>query len=175
MQRAIAFSGHASLFGVPDLAGDVMLPGAFAASLARRGPAGVKMLHQHDPGRPVGRWTALAEDARGLKVTGELVDGTEAAREVARLIAAGILDGLSIGFRTVRARTDPDSGLRHVAEVDLWEVSIVTFPMMPEARIARVTAERGLSDPEGLAAAMAVTARRLAAGAAPRSRNRTET
>jgi HK97 family phage prohead protease len=130
------FAGYASLFGVPDLVGDVVEPGAFRATLARRGAAGVKLLWQHRAAEPVGRWIAIEEDRKGLAVTGRLHDGLVRGREARALVEAGILDGLSIGFRTVRARSDPRTGLRHVAEVDLWEISLVTFPMLPGARIA---------------------------------------
>jgi HK97 family phage prohead protease len=130
------FAGYASLFGVPDLVGDVVEPGAFRATLARRGSAGVKLLWQHIATEPLGRWLAIEEDAKGLRVTGRIHAGIARGREVRSLVEAGILDGLSIGFRTVRARTDPRTGLRHVTEVDLWEISIVTFPMLPGARIA---------------------------------------
>jgi uncharacterized protein len=130
------FRGYASLFGVADLTGDVMLPGAFARTLARRGARGVALLYQHDPSEPIGRWLALEEDAVGLKAVGRLHAGTARGREVASLVADGILDGLSIGFRTLTARSDGRSGQRRLAEVDLWEISVVTFPMMPGARIA---------------------------------------
>lgn len=134
--EAAVFSGYASLFNVADLTGDMLLPGAFRASLARQGATGVKMLYQHDPARPIGRWLQIEEDGKGLRVTGSLHTEVAAAREVRSLIDAGILDGLSIGFRTVRARTDA-SGIRRIAEVELWEVSVVTFPMLPAARIDR--------------------------------------
>lgn len=132
------FSGYASLFNVADLSGDMLLPGAFRASLGRRGGAGVKMLYQHDPARPIGRWLQIDEDRKGLRVTGLLHTEVAAAREARSLIGAGILDGLSIGFRTVRARSDAATGIRRIAEVDLWEVSVVTFPMLPAARIDRL-------------------------------------
>ena len=126
-------AGYASLFGVADLTRDVVEAGAFSAALAKRG-GGIRMLFQHDPARPVGVWTSLREDARGLAVRGRLTVG--AAGELAALIADGAIDGLSIGFRTVRARTDPRTRLRHILEADLWEISIVTFPMLPGARLA---------------------------------------
>lgn len=150
------FSGYASRFRVPDLTGDVMLPGAFRASLARRGASGVKLLYQHDPTMPIGRWLAIAEDAAGLRVSGRLQLSIGKAREVFDLMRAGILDGLSIGFRTVTARTDRKSGLREVAEVDLWEVSLVTFPMLPTAR---VTAVGPAAPPDAPVAAAALAAR----------------
>jgi len=136
------FSGYASLFGKADLANDVVEPGAFARALRRRGTAGVRMLYQHDPAEPIGTWLDLAEDARGLHVRGRLTPGVGRAREVLELMRAGALDGLSIGFRTVRARKDAKSGLRRIVEADLWEISVVTFPMLPEARVETVKGRR---------------------------------
>lgn len=157
-QAGDVFSGYASLFNIADLSGDMLLPGAFRASLGRRGNGGVKMLYQHDPARPIGRWLQIEEDGRGLRVTGLLHTDVAAAREVRSLIEAGILDGLSIGFRTVRARSDAASGIRRIAEVDLWEVSVVTFPMLPAARI-----DRPGSTGSDLTRRMAEVSRRLAA------------
>lgn len=128
-------SGYASVFGVPDLGRDVVLPGAFRDSLARRGASGIRMLWQHDPAEPIGRWLALAEDARGLRVRGRLSAGVARARELAALVQEGAIDGLSIGFRTVEAGRDRASGLRRLARIDLWEISLVTFPMQPGARL----------------------------------------
>ena len=132
------FSGYASLFGKADLARDMVMPGAFRASLARRGAGGVKMLFQHDPAEPIGVWLDVREDDRGLFVKGQLTPGVERAGEVLNLMRAGALDGLSIGYRTVRGRTDAASGVRRLLEVDLWEISVVTFPMLPEARVSSV-------------------------------------
>ncbi|MFH1793151.1 MAG: HK97 family phage prohead protease [Pseudomonadota bacterium] len=133
-----AFSGYASLFGKVDLARDAVEPGAFRKTLRHRGPESVRMLFQHDPNQPIGRWTQIREDARGLFVRGRLTPGVARAQEVLRLMRAGALDGLSIGFRTVRARKDAGTGVRRILEADLWEISVVTFPMLPEARIDRV-------------------------------------
>lgn len=124
------------MFGAEDLARDVVEPGAFAASLARRGVEGVKMLWHHDPAEPIGRWLEIREDPRGLLVRGRLMPEIARAREALALMRAGVLDGLSIGFRTVKARAEPKSGVRRLIEVDLWEVSLVTFPMLPQARVA---------------------------------------
>ncbi|QPC87209.1 HK97 family phage prohead protease [Mesorhizobium sp. NBSH29] len=139
-----AFSGYASLFGEADLGRDVMERGAFATSLARRGAAGVRMLFQHDPGQPIGAWHEIREDRRGLFVRGQLTPGVARAAEVLKLMRAGALDGLSIGFKTVRARKDVAGGLRRILEADLWEISVVTFPMLPGARVESVKAERQL-------------------------------
>jgi uncharacterized protein len=129
--------GYASLFWSKDLNDDVVAAGAFAESLARSGPGGLKMLHQHDAAEPVGVWDAAEEDERGLFVRGRIVETTPRGRLVAALVRAGALDGLSIGFRQVRARGDGNR-LRVLSEVELWEVSIVTFPMLPGARLCVV-------------------------------------
>jgi HK97 family phage prohead protease len=159
------FEGYASLFGVADLGRDVVEPGAFRESLARRGARGIKLLWQHDPGEPIGRWLALAEDARGLKVRGQLNLAVGRAREIHALMREGAIDGLSIGFRTERARTDVKSGLRRIAKVDLWEISLVTFPMLPGARVGAVK-RSPVPEPEAasqLAEAIRAATARLAA------------
>jgi HK97 family phage prohead protease len=134
------FEGYASLFGVADLGKDVVMPGAFANSLTRRGAGGIRMLWQHDPGEPIGRWIAAEEDARGLRVRGKLNLAVERAREIHALMREGAIDGLSIGFRVERARPDEGSGLRRLERLDLWEISVVTFPMLPGARVSQVKA-----------------------------------
>ncbi len=133
-----SFSGYASLFGETDLNRDLVLPGAFQKSIAKRGAAGIRMLFQHDPAAPIGVWRTVREDARGLFVSGRLMSEVAKAREVLALMRAGAIDGLSIGFRTVRGRTDAKSGVRNLIEVDLWEVSVVIFPMLPAARVSSV-------------------------------------
>jgi HK97 family phage prohead protease len=132
------FAGYASLFGEVDLGQDLVMPGAFRDSLRARGTQGVKLLFQHDPNEPIGVWLELYEDGKGLFARGRLMPEVARAREVLSLMRAGALDGLSIGFRTVKGRTDPKSGVRLLHKIDLWEISIVTFPMLPEARVATV-------------------------------------
>lgn len=129
--------GYASLFGQVDQGGDVVLKGAYAASLRTLEQSGqrVKMLWQHDPAQPIGVWNEVREDARGLWVKGWLLDSTQKGREAAALIEAGAIDGLSIGYRTTRAGKT-DKGQRLLTELELWEVSLVTFPMLPSARVA---------------------------------------
>jgi uncharacterized protein len=129
------FEGYASLFGVPDGAGDVVAPGAFRASLSRRPPEKVRMLYQHSALEPLGVWQAICEDARGLYVRGRLVLDVMRAREVRALIREGALNGLSIGFRTVRALRDTKTGLRTLAEIELWEISVVTFPLLAGSKV----------------------------------------
>lgn len=130
-----AIRGYAALFGDTDTAGDLIEPGAFGASLRRRGTSGIRMLWQHDPARPIGVWTEIREDREGLYVEGRLALGTQAGREAAELVAAGALDGLSIGFRPRLARRGVGATRRRLVTIDLWEISLVTFPMHERARL----------------------------------------
>lgn len=132
------FSGYASVFGRPDLGRDVIERGAFLASLARRGPDAVRMLYQHDPAEVIGRWTVIREDDHGLYVEGQLTPGSARAAEVHAHLLNRAIDGLSIGFRALRTSRDGRGGWRRILEADLWEISIVTFPMLPEARVGAV-------------------------------------
>jgi uncharacterized protein len=132
------FEGYASLFGVMDLGHDVVLPGAFRDSLAARGAGGIRLLWQHDPHQPLGRFDEVHEDARGLYVRGQLDLAQPKAREAFSLLRRGALDGLSIGYRTQIERKDPATGLRALERVDLWEISLVTFPLLPQARVHAV-------------------------------------
>ena len=127
------FAGYASVFNRLDSGGDIVLPGSFVKSLAKK-RGRIRLLFQHDPKEPVGTWESMAEDSHGLFVTGRLVPGVPRSDALRRLIENRALDGLSIGFRTVKASRQAGKRLLH--EIDLYEVSIVTFPMMEEARIA---------------------------------------
>jgi len=118
----------------------VIVRGAFADSLKARGAGGIKMLFQHDPNQPIGVWEVIREDRAGLYVRGRITTGVERGREVLALMRAGALDGLSIGFQVVRGRRDARTGVLRLSKVDLWEISIVTFPMLAEARVSAVKA-----------------------------------
>ncbi len=133
------FEGYASLFNKEDLGHDIVMPGAFRESIAERGTGGVKMLFQHDPTQPIGLWSKLREDARGLYVSGRLLSEIGRAREVMALMRSGAIDGLSIGFRMVKGARDRH-GIRRLEKIDLWEISVVTFPMQPEARVSGMKA-----------------------------------
>ncbi|UXN73458.1 HK97 family phage prohead protease [Devosia sp. A8/3-2] len=111
------FSGYASVFNRVDAGGDIVMPGAFAKSLATRRDR-VRLLFQHDPKEPVGIWEAMREDGHGLFVSGRLVPGVERADALKRLIENGALDGLSIGFRTVKATRE--AGKRKLWQIDLF-------------------------------------------------------
>ncbi len=132
------FSGYASLFGKVDLGKDKVERGAFSRSLKTRGTSGVRMLFQHDPAEPIGTWEAIFEDEKGLFVRGQILGGSSKSAEVLNLMREGAIDGLSIGFRTERSRTDRKTGVRSILEADLWEISVVTFPMLPQARVEQV-------------------------------------
>lgn len=138
-------AGYASLFNVKDNSGDLVQKGAYQASLAKIANAGgkVKMLWQHNPLQPIGVWEEIVEDEKGLFVKGRLLPEVQAGREALALLRAGAIDGLSIGYRTVRAEKSAKGRLLH--ELELWEVSMVTFPMLPEARVASSEDETALA------------------------------
>jgi hypothetical protein len=132
------FEGYASLFHVADGAGDIVVPGAFQHSLRRRPPARVRMLYQHFAHEPIGTWEEIREDQRGLTVRGRLATDSDRARDVAALIRAGALDGLSIGFKTIRARRDAATNTRTLLEIELWEISVVTFPLLAGSEVTAI-------------------------------------
>jgi len=128
----IELAGYASLFGVADLAGDVVFRGAFVRALDGRGA--LPMLLDHDPRLPCGVWRELREDGRGLFVAGSLLPDRRAGGLARRRLAEG-LDGLSIGFTPLAWRKRADGG-RDLLEIQLWEVSLVGAPMLPQARLS---------------------------------------
>ena len=128
------FAGYAAVFDAPDAGGDVIRPGAFAASLAaRREP--LPLYWQHRPEQQIGWVERIAEDDRGLRVIARLSnpEGTNAA-----LIAAGEVRGLSFGYRAREAREIALPGAqpgRELSDIDIFEVSVVSAPMQPLARV----------------------------------------
>ena len=135
------FAGYAAIFDRPDRGGDVVRRGAFARALRKIGKVtgNCPLLWQHAPERPIGRIEYLREDRRGLRVIARLSDGA-AGREAAALLRERAVTGLSFGYRVRSARSDPStgSGLRELTELDLVEVSLVTLPMQPKARVHAV-------------------------------------
>ena len=127
--------GYASLFHEVDLGGDIIEPRAFMKCLAKRKPQQVKMLYQHDITQPIGVWTQISERKKGLWVQGEISTQATLPHDVAILLKTGALDGLSIGFRAIKANR-MKSGMRYLFEIDLVEISLVTFPMQPKARVS---------------------------------------
>tara|TARA_R100000654_G_scaffold66676_3_gene95002 strand:+ start:521 stop:1666 length:1146 start_codon:yes stop_codon:yes gene_type:complete len=136
------FEGYASIFGNKDLGNDVVVEGAFRKSLMRRKPKNVKMLMQHDTKMPIGVYDKIKEDENGLKVQGRLALGTQKGKEAYELLKMGALDGLSIGYKADPKKQvyDERKRKRYLKEVDLMEISLVTFPMNPKAQITSVKA-----------------------------------
>lgn len=132
----LRISGYASLFGQSDLSGDRVTRGAFAASLLALPDGRLPMLFGHDTATPIGVWDRLFEDQTGLFVSGRVFGGSDIAKRTARLIQEGAVSGLSIGYRVNRSiRRD---GGRILSDLDLWEVSVVAFPMLRTARITQI-------------------------------------
>ena len=130
----LPISGYASLFGVQDVSGDVVRKGAFSASLLKLGGAPLPMLFGHETIMPIGVWDRIVEDAAGLFVQGRLLRAPKGRRHIRKLVEAGALSGLSIGYRAQR-HSKRVAGGRELIELDLWEVSIVAFPMLRGARL----------------------------------------
>lgn len=138
------FKGYGSVFGNVDLGRDRVHKGAFEATLklVEEGKRRIKMLWQHDRHNPIGVYTSLKEDDNGLFVEGRLVKGVKQADEAHLLMKAGALEGLSIGFRTKRYDIDKEEMVRNLYELDLHEISPVTFPMNTDANITAVKSVR---------------------------------
>ncbi|WP_277022239.1 HK97 family phage prohead protease [Paracoccus hibiscisoli] len=129
--------GYASLFGMKDQGGDVVMPGAFAASLATG--RHIAMLWQHDPAQPIGKWTVVREDEKGLYIEGKLSLKTQRGLEAYEMLKDGIIRGLSIGYRVEKSKRTAAG--RELWKMALWEVSLVTFPMQAEAGVGDVKGE----------------------------------
>ena len=128
--------GYGAVYGVVDTGGDIIAPGAFRDSLASGRK--VRMLKQHDPSQVIGVWTDITEDRSGLRVKGQLLMRTEAGRDTFEELSAKAIDGLSIGYRTLEVTRSEEA--RIIEKADLWEVSVVTFPMNTLAKIDAVKA-----------------------------------
>jgi len=131
------FSGYASIWGEVDSYNEVVAKGAFTASLkdyAKRGKM-PNLLWQHRSDKPIGVWLTMVEDAKGLKVTGRLALDTAQGAEAYALLKLGAIDGLSIGYVATKWEEDTKTGIVTLTEINLWEVSLVTFPAGPGARV----------------------------------------
>lgn len=144
-----SFSGYGSVFGNVDYYGDVVEAGAFTKTLAAKMPA---MLWQHDSAEPIGVWTKIAEDEKGLYMEGRLLAGKVArASEAYELLKAGAINGLSIGYMPKAwewAKDKSGDSIRHLKEIDLWEVSLVTFPANEAAVVTSVKSLESIRDIE---------------------------
>lgn len=132
------FEGYASTFGNVDQGRDIVEMGAFTKSLSRRPAKKVKMLLYHDTRRPCGVWDSIVEDGKGLKVKGRVLLSTRDGKDAYELMRAGALDAMSIGYRTLTDEYDRTANVRRLKELDLFEVSIVSFPMNERATIGAV-------------------------------------
>lgn len=135
------FTGYGSVFDIVDSYRDRILRGAFAQSLQARRP---KLLWQHKFDHPIGKWTTVREDVRGLYVAGELAD-TTLGREVHTLLKMGALDGLSIGFNIIDSTPNTYGG-RDISALQLHEISIVTFPANEAALVEAIKARHDDDD-----------------------------
>lgn len=135
-----SFEGYASVFGNKDLGNDVIKQGAFAKSIYEKKPRQIKLLYQHKTDEPIGVIDSLEEDKRGLKIKGRLAMGTQKGREVYELMKMGALDSMSIGYRLAPDDYKYSDKLkkRTITNLDLMEISMVTFPMNPKAKITKV-------------------------------------
>lgn len=138
MDKDGEFEGYGSVFNVVDQGSDIVLPGAFTQSLVSYPAEKVKMLWQHTPSEVIGKWIEMREDDRGLYVHGRLLQSIRKGKEAYELLKEGIIEGLSMGYRTKEYEIDRELGVRKLKRVDLREVSVVTFPMNERSLIQRV-------------------------------------
>ena len=142
--------GYGSVFGVRDNYDDVIAKGAFMDSLKSHKAAGTMpaMLWQHDADKPIGVWTEMVEDEKGLRIKGQLAMETVKGKEAHSLLKMGALNGLSIGFMSKEWAYDRDTEVRTLTAIDLWEVSLVTFPANEKARVTNVKSADEMATPK---------------------------
>jgi len=142
--------GYGSVFGVRDNYDDVIAKGAFIQSLKDHKAAGTMpaMLWQHDADKPIGVWTEMVEDEKGLRIKGQLAMETVKGKEAHSLLKMGALNGLSIGFMSKEWAYDRDTEVRTLTAIDLWEVSLVTFPANEKARVTNVKSADEMATPK---------------------------
>ena len=142
--------GYGSVFGVRDNYDDVIAKGAFVQSLKGHKAAGTMpaMLWQHDADKPIGIWTEMVEDEKGLRIKGQLAMETVKGKEAHALLKMGALNGLSIGFMSKEWAYDRDTEVRTLTAIDLWEVSLVTFPANEKARVTNVKSADEMATPK---------------------------
>lgn len=145
----LTVTGYGSVFGVKDSGNDMVMPGAFRETIASgRKP---KMLWQHDPNHPIGTWDELREDEKGLFMRGRISKKAAKGAEVAELVKMGAIEGLSIGYRTQEYEMDVRSSedrVRKLIKLQLWETSVVTFPMNELANIYAMKSADDMSEAE---------------------------
>lgn len=135
-----SFAGYGNVYNVVDEGGDIVAPGCFSDSLSEWRAKGMQpaMLWQHRPGEPIGAYQVVREDKTGLYVEGSLALKTVRGSEAYELLKMDAISGLSIGYETDEASIDQKTGIRTITKADLWEVSLVTFPMNDQSRVSSV-------------------------------------
>lgn len=134
------FAGYASIYNKQDFHNDIILNGAFKTVEKTNYNEEIKLLWQHKAVEPIGKFTKIIEDAKGLYVEGKLNLNVERAREAYSLLKTGALNGLSVGFTVKEQEYDEEQGIRYIIKAELWEISLVTFPANSEAKIKVVKA-----------------------------------
>ena len=137
LDSAGRFAGYASVFDMVDSQKDIILRGAFAETLKGR-VGDIKMLWQHQQDEPIGIFERMFEDTNGLYVEGKLLLDVARAKEAYALLKEGAIGGLSIGYSPIKYRLNEKTGVRMLSAVELWEVSLVTFPANDAAKITVV-------------------------------------
>ena len=143
------FEGYGSTFGgEPDSYGDVIVKGAYSASLKAHSAKGTmpKMFWQHDPGEVIGKWLSAEEDAHGLLMRGKLNMGVQRGREAHALLKEGDIDGLSIGYSISDYEKDDKAGVWYLKELDLHEVSVVSIGANENATVNSVKAQKAVHE-----------------------------
>lgn len=137
-----AIEGYGSVYGVKDSYGDVIVKGAFSESIKAHKSEGTMpaMLWQHDERDPIGVWTDMSEDDNGLHLKGRVAVETQRGKDALALLRMKAINGLSIGFVATKKSFDDKAGVRILSGIDLWEVSLVTFPANVKARVTSIKA-----------------------------------
>ncbi|MGL6606609.1 HK97 family phage prohead protease [Aeromonas hydrophila] len=138
------FTAYGNVFDVIDSYRDVTMKGAFRKSIQQHKAAGTspRMLWNHNPDEVIGKWESFVEDEHGLKMEGVLALGTQRGRETYELLKMGALDSLSIGYVVTKEKFDSVKKLNYLEELDLFEVSVVTFPANKESVVTDVKSEQ---------------------------------
>lgn len=145
-----SIEGYGSVFGNVDEWDDIIAAGAFKATIAAHKSAGTMpaMLWQHESDEPLGVWTEMSEDANGLRLKGKLCLDTSKGKEALALLKMGAINGLSVGFIPKECTYNNDTNIRTLTEIDLWEVSLVTFPANKKARVTNVKSGEEIAAPK---------------------------
>jgi len=133
------FAGYASVFNTIDNQNDIIFQGAFANTIKKN--ANIKLLWQHKTNEPIGVFSYMREDAKGLYVEGKLLLDVQRAKEAYALLQEGAIEGLSIGYKVINSDIDTHTGTRAIKELDLFEISLVTFPANSDAKITQIKAD----------------------------------